>query len=124
MKLRAEHQWKSYSMTSRRWVVATDLYNTCLTDQNMSAQIQTVPKKPRALMEKLGEVEGKVIDRILTGNFKCKQHSPAGILTFTRQFIAKSGGETFWKQACEAVALVKPETLSTSSKDARKVRVF
>jgi hypothetical protein len=72
MEMRAQHQWKSYEMTSRRWVAAAELYNSCLVKQNEARHIPTVSKKPRALMEKLGEVELKVIERILTGNYKCE----------------------------------------------------
>jgi hypothetical protein len=71
MDLRAQHQWKSFVMTSRRWVTATQIYNDQLIKQNMAMGVATIAKKPRALMDKLGDIEAKVIERILTGNYKC-----------------------------------------------------
>ncbi|KAJ7094959.1 hypothetical protein C8R44DRAFT_645087 [Mycena epipterygia] len=53
MDMRESLEWKSSSMTSKKWAEVTSLYNerlgvTCL-------------KSPRALLEKLGEVERMVL---------------------------------------------------------------
>jgi RNase P subunit RPR2 len=71
MEMRAQHQWKSFAMNSRRWVTATELYNESLTNQNTARGLPVILKKPRALVEKLGEIEAKIVERIQTGNFKC-----------------------------------------------------
>jgi hypothetical protein len=72
MEMRAQHQWRSYEMTSRRWVAAAKLYNDSLANQNAAKGLPVIPKSPRALMEKLGDMEAKIIERIQTGNFLCE----------------------------------------------------
>jgi hypothetical protein len=72
MDLCAQHQWKSFMMTSHRWVMATQIYNERLIKQNMARGVPTIEKKLRALMDKLGDIEGKIIEWILTGNYKCE----------------------------------------------------
>ncbi|KAI0365886.1 hypothetical protein BV20DRAFT_953305, partial [Pilatotrama ljubarskyi] len=74
MNLRAEHQWASYSMTPRKWVEAAAIYNTELEKLNRSMGHYgwMARKTPRALMEKLGEIEPMILHRLLTGDFKCE----------------------------------------------------
>jgi hypothetical protein len=65
MELREEQQWTSFGMTPRKWVSATQEYNTRLQAKNQAS----VTKQPRALVEKLGEIEPKVLDRLARRDF-------------------------------------------------------
>lgn len=68
MNMRAEFRWVSYEMTSRKWVEATDEYNRRLVQKCGTL----VPKKnPLALLRKLGEMEQRLIERVLKDDFKC-----------------------------------------------------
>ncbi|KAJ7659704.1 hypothetical protein DFH06DRAFT_989526 [Mycena polygramma] len=54
-------------MTSRTWVDVTTEYNTRL--RKLTGGAQLVPKTPRALLEKLGDIEPKIAERRLANNF-------------------------------------------------------
>ncbi len=73
MDLRAQQKWTSFSMTSRMWVKATADYNALLATR---CRTQGLPdpllKHPRALVEKLGEVETTIVRRVATKDFKCE----------------------------------------------------
>lgn len=71
MDMRVEFQWVSFSMTSRRWIVATEEYNARLEVLNKKQGLSTVKKNPRALLDKLGEIETKVSARIFSKNYTC-----------------------------------------------------
>lgn len=71
MDLRAQHQWVSHSMTPRKWVQATILYNTELRRRNLEEGFNTIEKHPRALMNKLPDIEKKISERLQGNNFKC-----------------------------------------------------
>ncbi|KAJ6502910.1 hypothetical protein C8R47DRAFT_1251855 [Mycena vitilis] len=111
MNMRAELQWKSFEMTPRRWVEATIEYNTRLQAAAGTSAHEVVRKHPRALVEKLGEIEPKIIQRITNNNFK-----------------SAKGGTAFWTKHCNAVSFVKMEpgvdtgsnAGSTSTSKARK----
>jgi hypothetical protein len=70
MQMRVERQWVSYNMTSHKWVTATLDYNTRLESHNKAAGHETVPKNPRALMDKLGEIEPIIVNRVTRGDFE------------------------------------------------------
>jgi hypothetical protein len=70
MNMRAEFQWVSYNMTSQKWVLAAKEYNRRLADLNTSNS-QAVHKNPRALMDKLGEIEPVVVSRIARKDYIC-----------------------------------------------------
>ena len=72
MDMRAENKWVSFSMTPRKWVAATRSYNARLEALNLANRRITVAKNPRALADMLGEIEGRITNRILTNNFVCK----------------------------------------------------
>ncbi|KAJ7606467.1 hypothetical protein DFH06DRAFT_1348008 [Mycena polygramma] len=76
MNMRAEFQWKSFEMTPKRWVEATVEYNARLEAAAGNSGPEVVKKHPRALMEKLGEIEPKIIQRIANNNFKFKYPGP------------------------------------------------
>jgi hypothetical protein len=67
MDMRAERQWTSFNMTSRKWVGATTSYNIRLEAKNIAA----VKKNPRALVDLLGRIEPKISKRIIDQDFKC-----------------------------------------------------
>lgn len=71
MDMRGEFQWTSFAMTSQKWVTATHVYNERLEHQTRVQGVLFIRKNPRALMEKLGEIEPKISKRLLTKNFKC-----------------------------------------------------
>ena len=73
MDMRETHQWSSFTMNSQKWVAATKLFNEALAQNRKSRGLLPVIKKnPRALMEKLGEIEANVMKRLVTKNFTCK----------------------------------------------------
>lgn len=73
MDLRKEHQWASFKMTSRKWVLATKAYNLQLESSCSSKDHPKsyIAKNPRALMDKLSEIEQMIAQRITTGNYLC-----------------------------------------------------
>ena len=71
MDLRKEHQWASFKMTSHKWVLATEAYNLQLQSSCSSKGHSYIAKNPRALMDKLGEIEQMIAQRIMTGNYLC-----------------------------------------------------
>jgi hypothetical protein len=75
MAMRAERGWASFKMTAHKWVTETDLYNTRLEEVDRKASRTTVRKNPRALMDQLIAIEVKVIERLASGNYKCKHFS-------------------------------------------------
>jgi len=83
MDMRAEFKWVSHKMTPRTWVIATDKYNERLIKKQGT---DTVPKNPRALLRKLGEMEPKLMDKIIKQDYSSKKN-----------------------KHCEAVQLVKVE---------------
>ncbi|KAH8997187.1 hypothetical protein EDB86DRAFT_933965 [Lactarius hatsudake] len=99
MKLRARHKWASFRMTPLKWVEATNLFNAELESVNRSHNRSTTLKNPRALVAMLGTVEATVFDRLATGNFK-----------------SKKGTETFWREHCHAVQLLKEGQLDGDRK--------
>ncbi|KAK6984837.1 hypothetical protein R3P38DRAFT_2575379, partial [Favolaschia claudopus] len=94
MKLRTERQWKSFEMTPKRWAEETVLYNSRL--KSLPNRIPS-PKHPRALVEKLTEIEPKIILRIRDKNYK-----------------SASGKTAYWTQHCGAVSLIKIEAGASS----------
>ncbi|KAJ7615765.1 hypothetical protein DFH06DRAFT_1365836 [Mycena polygramma] len=106
MDMRREFNWRSYEMTSRTWVASTAEYNTRL--RRLSGGAQFIQKNPRALLEMLGDIEPKIVDRILTNNFK-----------------SATGKTDFWTLHCHAVSFIKiegrdAESTAGSSKEAAK----
>ncbi|KAJ7486317.1 hypothetical protein B0H11DRAFT_2015631 [Mycena galericulata] len=88
MEMRKDLQWKASNMTSRKWAEAVGLCNT-----RLSATVPTaVPKSPRALMEKLDEIEHTILKRIAINDFQSQR-----------------GSKIFWTKHCLAVPLAKLE---------------
>jgi len=118
MDMRRENKWVSFGMSAKRWVEATDLYNSRLIQQRMSRRLSTIPKNPRALFEKLGDVESQILERLATSNFRSK-HIPAlssdsdrSTGACTGMLISASLDNTgveseFWRTHCYAVPLIK-----------------
>ncbi|KAF8995281.1 hypothetical protein BDZ89DRAFT_1001453 [Hymenopellis radicata] len=99
MDLRAKHQWSTFTMSPRKWTAATSTYNDALFAL-LSAKPKSeeyIAKVPKALMEKLSEVEGKILQRLSTNKFTSAKNT-----------------ETFWRKHCFAVPLMK---LDTGAKD-------
>lgn len=116
MEMRAEFQWTSFAMTSQKWVSATHIYNERLEQQTRARGVLFIKKNPRALMEKLGEIEPKISKRLLTKNFKCSSFSFLYICNMNNNKnclkALRSNSEDFWKRHCMAVpALIKSEDL-------------
>ncbi|KAJ7707568.1 hypothetical protein B0H17DRAFT_853971, partial [Mycena rosella] len=104
MNMREELRWKSSDMTSRKWVEATALYNEHLGSGS-------VAKRPRALSEKLGEVERTILNRIATNNFQCEHSLPVLVNFHSRTLlIAGKKDNKFWTRHCFSVALIKTES--------------
>ncbi|KAF9523224.1 hypothetical protein CPB83DRAFT_871718 [Crepidotus variabilis] len=111
MDMRDELKWTSFGMTSLKWVSAVKTYNQRLEKRGKDTGVAVVKKSPRALMDKLSEIETSILQRVATRNFKSKQ-----------------GGEDFWKRHCFAVpALIPSEAKNVDEgsglKRARKVQI-
>ncbi|KAG2059579.1 hypothetical protein BDR06DRAFT_1066230, partial [Suillus hirtellus] len=89
MNMQAEFKWVSYQMTSKCWVLAMEEYNRCLTQEAGRSVIQ---KNPQALLCVLGDIEPKLMNRIIRG-----------------EYTSKRNNETFWRHHCSVVPLVKEE---------------
>ncbi|KAH9940973.1 hypothetical protein B0H21DRAFT_697284 [Amylocystis lapponica] len=72
MDLRNERKWASFEMSPRKWVIAANEYNARLETFNRSRGTTTIRKTPRALMDKLGEIEPKILARIASGRYTCE----------------------------------------------------
>lgn len=73
MELRDKNKWTSFSMNPRKWAIATAEYNKRLVMECSKKGLPVpVPKNPRALVEKLGQVEAEVLKRVATGNYRCR----------------------------------------------------
>ena len=71
MDLRAQLGWASSKLTCALWVEATSIYNAALEKKKPGA----FRKTPRALVEKLAQVEKQVIHRKKNNNYICEQIS-------------------------------------------------
>jgi hypothetical protein len=69
MEMRLECQWVSYDMAPAKWIKATEEFNRRLAKLGKGKRLSPGQKHPRALMEKLAEIEGKVADRLYRNNF-------------------------------------------------------
>jgi hypothetical protein len=69
MDMRAELEWVSYKMTPKAWVAATNEYNRRLVEKQGP---NTVTKNPQALLRKLGEMEPKLMGRIIKQDYSCE----------------------------------------------------
>ncbi|KAF8572794.1 hypothetical protein K439DRAFT_1377518, partial [Ramaria rubella] len=70
MDLHAEKQWVSYGMTAQKWVNATTEYNIHWKHKCQENGTIFVSKNPRALIEKLGEMEIRISKRIQKDDYK------------------------------------------------------
>ena len=58
-------------MNSRKWLSATNKFNSRLEALNAAKNTEYIPKHPQALMEQLGNVETKIVTWIACNNFTC-----------------------------------------------------
>ncbi|KAL6303302.1 hypothetical protein BKA93DRAFT_818125 [Sparassis latifolia] len=72
MDMRVEGKWRSFNMTPRKWVIAAEAYNTRLEALNHGKGLSTIRKTPRALMDKLGELEPKILAHITAEDYTCE----------------------------------------------------
>ncbi|KAJ7037697.1 hypothetical protein C8F04DRAFT_1328715 [Mycena alexandri] len=97
MEMRKELQWRSFEMTPKRWAEATVVYNTRLQATPHAGRV-IINKNPRALLDKLGQIEPRIIQRIADKDYK-----------------SAKGSTTFWTTHCNAVSFVKLEPGSDDS---------
>jgi hypothetical protein len=71
MDMRAEQQWVSFGMNTSKWASATKLYNERLEKLGEEKGFKAFLKNPRALMDKLNEIERKISERILKNDYMC-----------------------------------------------------
>ncbi|KAI0742908.1 hypothetical protein C8Q80DRAFT_1053238, partial [Daedaleopsis nitida] len=71
MDLRAKKQWASFKMTPFDWVWAASEYNYEIEKINVKLGKNLPMKTPRALMEKLADVESKILNRIRNDQYAC-----------------------------------------------------
>ncbi|KAL6307078.1 hypothetical protein BKA93DRAFT_770448 [Sparassis latifolia] len=93
MDMRAEGKWASFNMTPAKWVAAAEAYNARLEELTKSRGLPMARKTPRALMEKLGELEPKILACIIAKDYTSK----------------RTNTEAFWMKHCLAVTLTKVE---------------
>jgi hypothetical protein len=74
MDMRAEKGWVSFNMSSHKWVIATHEYNDALCKMQVERGLPAIKKIPRALLDKLGEMEAKILDWLHKGHFLCMSH--------------------------------------------------
>ncbi|KAJ7124766.1 hypothetical protein C8R43DRAFT_898805 [Mycena crocata] len=79
-------------MNPTKWVNATNEYNARLKALPGGAGKDLVSKNPRALLEKLGEIETTIATRLSTNNFRSEKNSTV-----------------FWTKHCHAVPFIKTE---------------
>ncbi|KAI0681977.1 hypothetical protein BC835DRAFT_1300938 [Cytidiella melzeri] len=68
MKLRQAKQWASYQMNPRLYAAAAEDCNEALKKDSSTQSIH--PKNPRAIMDRLAEVEATIVDRIGQKHYK------------------------------------------------------
>ncbi|KAF8173443.1 hypothetical protein BJ912DRAFT_1079230 [Pholiota molesta] len=86
MDMRIEFQWTSFGMTAAKWASAAQIYNNRLEGLNKKKDVEFIKKNPRALADKLNEVERQINERNITKNY-----------------ASKSGKVEFWTKHCQAV---------------------
>ncbi|KAJ6460701.1 hypothetical protein C8R47DRAFT_1226202 [Mycena vitilis] len=97
MNMRKEFQWKSFEMTPKRWVEATMAYNSRRQAAGGNTGIPVIKKHPRALLEKMAEIEPQILRRISANDFK-----------------SAKGSTKFWEEHCSAVSFVKIEAIPSN----------
>lgn len=111
MDLRAELQWASFKMNAFKWVQATEEYNKRLTKANRKAQRPTIKKNPRALIEKLVDIEQKILSRIARRDYRCTSPSCSrkwhvfSLIPLIVAHTSGAGDSSFWLKHCMAVPL-------------------
>lgn len=71
MRLRAEKKWWTCGMSPQTYVECTSVYNCELLGLARTKGHTFVPKNPRALYDKLGDIEKSILTRIQKNSFKC-----------------------------------------------------
>jgi hypothetical protein len=72
MDMQAKYQWTSFNMTPQKWVIATTEYSKWLEEFSAKNSCLMIKKHPRALMDLLREIEPKIANCIIRGDFVCK----------------------------------------------------
>lgn len=75
MDMQDEFKWMTFNMTFRKYVIATIEFNSRMEQKAKAKGTHFITKNPRALMEKLTEIEEKITERLSTKNFVCKLHN-------------------------------------------------
>ncbi|KAI1796505.1 hypothetical protein LXA43DRAFT_879937 [Ganoderma leucocontextum] len=94
--LRAEGKWATHTMMPFDWVCAASAYNKELYKLNQTTHEERALKTPRALMDKLFELEPKLIRRIISDNYQSRSGHPfwySHCHAFPLRVGGKSGAE-------------------------------
>lgn len=75
MDMRAEFKWVTFNMTFKKYVIATIEFNSRMEQKAKEKGTHFITKNPRALMEKLTEIEEKITERLSTKDFVCKWYN-------------------------------------------------
>lgn len=126
MDMRKFYQWQSYRMLPAAFVQATKIFNQWLQHEDLRRGIgRTVEKHPRALVEKLGQVEDMILKRIKLQHYTCTRLPLFPVLchglaeTDIGFVLAKSGREAFWMLHCHVVPLGKENDATRTGKGVR-----
>lgn len=68
MELHAQYKWVTFNMSALSWVEAMSIFNAAIEKKK---GVKVIRKMPRALMEKLEEIEKVIHTRLKNNNFKC-----------------------------------------------------
>lgn len=71
MSMREMYKWRTYSMNSKRYADGVKTYNLALEPLAQRKGFLFVEKNPRALLDKLTEIEAVILKRCKTKNFTC-----------------------------------------------------
>lgn len=58
-------------MTAAKWAAATKIYNDRLERLAQQKGFEFLEKNPRALMDKLADIEPRIVERLINENFTC-----------------------------------------------------
>lgn len=96
MAMRQQYGWQTWRMSAAEFAQATEQYNERLTHENSRRGIRTtVPKHPRALVNKLAEVEAMCLNRIKMQDFKCTSYSACPLSYAVSDLLVSS--KEFWQ---------------------------
>ncbi|KAI1781716.1 hypothetical protein LXA43DRAFT_907964 [Ganoderma leucocontextum] len=95
LQLRARYRWTTSTMSPYHWVCAASAYNKGLEQLNESTDVLRPLKTPRALMDKLFQLEPKLIAQIISDDYDARSgRSPRFWYPHCHVFPLEVGGKS------------------------------